>query len=79
MDDIDKAQYTLEGLCYECKEPLLKHDGLCARHPHRELIDRIFTLHYFVDDIQVRAVKAINEADLSLEEMQQIIANSTKQ
>jgi|688.fasta_scaffold2196769_2 hypothetical protein len=38
MDDVDKAQFILEGRCTECTELLPKHTTDCSRHPWKPVL-----------------------------------------
>jgi hypothetical protein len=33
MDAIDKSQYVLEGVCFECKQMLSDHSVACSKRP----------------------------------------------
>lgn len=63
MDDIDKAQKALEGICYECNYVLPNHEGLCPLNPHLETVKRVMGLSVFATDLRQRALELISNLD----------------
>lgn len=63
MDEIDKVQKYLEGLCYECNQELPKHTGTCSLNPHVEIVKRLMKLSQHTGDIQRQAVEMLSQLD----------------
>lgn len=63
MEDVDKAQKTLEGICYECDYILPNHEGLCPLNPHLDTIKRIIGLEHYTTELKQRAFDLISNLD----------------
>jgi len=77
MDEIDKAQLKLEGLCIHCKEKIPNHLTDCEQHPRRELLKGIKGISFYLKNVLTNIAHYADD-DEKRKQLEEIIAKIKK-